>query len=206
MESSNIKNIIGYKKDRIEVLKKLQQTLNDLHNEISVSKFKQSFKIVYNGTKRIFFLALMILSFSLALVAFVFPKILFINSESYKNEFVTSFRDNYKEISTKSIDESLNELNTDGNLTAIENNVDKSLRATAEKHASLTIRLLGILFLIIGVLFWYISRIGKNIKERDQLLLKTDSLIEDVIEDYGLSIDEEEREIKELETELQSRN
>ena len=60
MTQEELKNLIGYKEDRLIILNQKKQTLVDLDNEISISKFMRSFRTIYYSSKR--FLLLLILT------------------------------------------------------------------------------------------------------------------------------------------------
>lgn len=204
MNKDSIKNIIGYKEDRIAILQEKQQKLIDLGKEISVSSLKRSFRFVYYQVKHVFIILMILLSLIMAITAFAFPELLFFNSESYKNEATVQFRDEYSNLADKSLEESLKELqlNNKYNIRGLEQNIDKSIQRVTDTSVKMSIRFLGVLFLLLGVFLWIISRLNKKIKERNTLILKTNTLLDEIVADYKLSIEEEEREINDLQKEL----
>lgn len=206
MDSTTIKNIIGYKKDRIEILKTKQKTLSTLGQELSVSKFKQSFRIVYFGFKSILLYAFIFITFLMAIIALVTPNVLFFNKESYKTTVALNFEDEYKNFSNKSLLESFSEVqqNKAYKIGVLEENINKSVENTTVSSIENTIRLSAVLLIAIGILLLYIKRQNKIIAERDQIILKTKGIVEDIIDDYEMNIEEEQREINELQRELNS--
>lgn len=208
MDTNKIKNLIGYKQDRIILLNEKKQKLTDFKSEITVSKLKRSFQSAYYNIKRFLLVIGLIILFLTALLTIVYPDALFVNSESYKNTVVTNFRDEFQAITNQSLEISLQELqnNSSYNLDALELNIDQSLENTATTNVKGNIRMLSIALLLLCFGIWYIIRLTKRVKERSELLAKIAILNQEIINDYGLSIEEEEREIKELQNTLNSSN
>lgn len=204
MNTETIKNTIGYKKDKIALLKQKQQLLIDLEKEISVSSFKKTIQSVYYKTKRfVVYFGLLLVSL-LIVVALVSPSVLFLNQDGYTNNFITDYKDNYREITTKTVDQSFQEVqkNPKANLKVLEQNIDKSVTEAVVKSVETNIRLSVIGLIIIVLLLLYVIRVTRKLNERSQLVAKTDKLTKEIIADYNLIIEEEEREITDLNNKL----
>lgn len=204
MTQEELKNLIGYKEDRLKILNQKKQTLVDLDNEISISKFMRSFRKIYYSSKRFLLLLILGICLLVGFTALINPNILFFNSENYKNELIVDFRDSYKELAKETFEESLQNLRNDNSFDFqnFEESINKSLEKTAVEDIEYTIRFFAVLLLLFAFVLWYIARLTKKLKLRNQLISKADSITQEIIKDYKSIIDEEEREIADLKKKL----
>ena len=204
MTQEELKNLIGYKEDRLKILNQKKQTLVDLDNEISISKFMRSFRTIYYSSKRFLLLLILGICLLVGFTALINPNILFFNSENYKNELIVDFRDSYKELAKETFEESLQNLRNDNSFDFqnFEESINKSLEKTAVEDIEYTIRFFAVLLLLFAFVLWYIARLTKKLKLRNQLISKADSITQEIIKDYKSIIDEEEREIADLKKKL----
>ncbi len=204
MTQEELKNLIGYKEDRLIILNQKKQTLVDLDNEISISKFMRSFRTIYYSSKRFLLLLILGICLLVGFTALINPNILFFNSENYKNELIVDFRDSYKELAKETFEESLRNMKNDRSFDFqnFEESINKSLKKTAVEDIEYTIRFFAVLLLLFAFVLWYIARLTKKLKLRNQLISKADSITQEIIKDYKSIIEEEEREIADLKKKL----
>ena len=73
MTQEEIKNLIGYKEDRVQVLNSKKQSLIDLENQISKSKFKQTVQSAFYTIKNFFLMCLLLVTLLIAVVGLIYP-------------------------------------------------------------------------------------------------------------------------------------
>ncbi|MCO6176348.1 hypothetical protein NHF50_14955 [Flavobacterium sp. NRK F10] len=205
MDNDGTKNAIGFKEDRLQILKDKKQLLTDLGNEINVSKWKRSFSAFYYNIRYFTLIALAGLLLVVSLIAFVSPTTLFFNSEGYKKIVVSDFRTYYKNENRKTLDESLVLLqNKDKSMTLskVQQNIDRAIERTAIENGKFNIRLIAAFLIILVIILWVTAGFSKKMKMRNELALKTNTVIQEIISDYSAIIEEEEREIKEMKQNL----
>lgn len=204
MSQEELKNLIGYKEDRVDVLKTKRQTLIDLENEISKSKLTKTIQTAFYNVKRFVLLFLTAVLLLIGFIGLIYPDLLFLNSSSYKIEFIDDYKSQYQNETSKNLEVSFKEVQgtTNYNIKTLERNIDDAVTETAVKKVRFSIRILAFLFLCMACLIWYISKLTKKIKNSDTVISKVVITNKEIIKDYELSIDEEIREINDLKKNL----
>ena len=87
MTQEELKNLIGYKEDRVAVLQTKKQSLVDLESEISKSKLARTMQTAFYNIKRFFLLFVTVIFLLTGIIGLVYPDLLFLNSSKYKNYF-----------------------------------------------------------------------------------------------------------------------
>lgn len=205
MTQNELKNLIGYKEDRVQILKTKKQSLVDLEAEISKSTLVKTMQTALYQIKRflmLFFVTIFLLTGTAGLV---YPDLLFLNSSKYKSDFVDDFKTQYQNETSKNFEISLKEFkgNSKLNSKTLEQNIDNAIVETAIKNAHFSIRIFAFILLCFAGLIWYISKLTKKVKTSDNVITKVIVTNKDIIKDYELSIDEENREIAELKKKIE---
>lgn len=205
MAQNEIQNLIGYKEDRLQILKAKKQSLVDLEAEISKSSLVKTMQTALYQMKRfllLFFAAIFLL---VGTAGLVYPDLLFLNSSKYKSDFVDDFKTQYQNETSKNFEISLKEFkgNSKANSKTLEQNIDNAIVKTALKNVHFSIRILAFVLLCFAGLIWYASRLTKKIKASDNVIAKVVATNKEIIKDYELSIDEEQREIIELKKQVE---
>lgn len=204
MTQEEIKNLIGYKEDRVQVLNSKKQSLIDLENQISKSKFKQTVQSAFYTIKNFFLMCLLLVTLLIAVVGLIYPNALFLNSSKYKSDFVDDYKKEYQNETSKNLEISLKEAqgNSKYNIKNLEQNIDISITTIAIKNGHFFIRLIAFLFLCFSGLVWYLIKMNSKLKEGDKVIAKVIQTNQDIIKDYELIIEEENREISDLKQKL----
>ena len=204
MTQEEIKNLIGYKEDRVQVLNSKKQSLVDLEAEISKSKLKRTVQSAFYTVKYFFLMFCLILSLLIGVVGLIYPNALFLNSSKFKSDFVDDYKKEYQNETSKNLEISLKEAqgNSKYNIKNLEQNIDISITTIAIKNGHFFIRLIAFLFLCFAGIIWYLIKMNNKLKESDKVIEKVIKTNQEIIKDYELSIDEENREISDLKQKL----
>ena len=204
MTQEELKNLIGYKKDRVAVLQTKKQSLVDLESEISKSKLARTMQTAFYNIKRFFLLFVTVILLLTGIIGLVYPDLLFLNSSKYKSDFVEDFKTQYQNETSKALEISFKEAkgNSNYNIKRLERNIDDAITETAIKNAHFGIRIIAFMLLWLAGFLWYISKLTKKLKESDEVISKVIVTNKEIIKDYELSIDEENREISDLKKKL----
>ncbi len=204
MTQEELKNLIGYKEDRVAILETKKQSLVDLESEISKSKLARTMQTAFYNIKRFFLLFVTVILLLTGITGLVYPDLLFLNSSKYKSDFVDDFKTQYQNETSKALEISFKEVkgNSNYNIKTLESNIDDAITETAVKNAHFSIRILAFVLLCLAGLTWCISKLTKKQKESDEVISKVIVTNKEIIKDYVLSIDEENREIADLKKKL----
>ena len=200
MTQEEIKNLIGYKEDRVQVLNSKKQSLVDLEAEISKSKLKRTVQSAFYTVKNFFLMFCLILSLLIGVVGLIYPNALFLNSSKFKSDFVDDYKSEYQKETSKNLEISFKEIQGNSKFTSktLEQNIDKSVTTTAVKNSHFYIRVIAFIFLCFAGIIWYLIKMNNKLKESDKVIEKVIKTNQEIIKDYELSIDEENREISDL--------
>lgn len=200
MTQEELKNLIGYKEDRVAVLQNKKQSLVDLESEISKSKLARTMQTAFYNIKRFFLLFVTVILLLTGIIGLVYPDLLFLNSSKYKSDFVDDFKSQYQNETSKTLAISFKEAkgNSNYNIKTLEQNIDDAITETAVTKKRFSIRVLAFVILCLAGLLWYITKLTKKQKESDEVISKIIETNKEIIKDYELSIDEEQREINDL--------
>ena len=77
----------------------------------------------------------------------------------------------------------------------IKDSVVNLMDKKAEEDFNFSGKVLGFVLLFLALLLYYIARLTKKLKERNDLILKSDELAKIVIEDYNKTLEEEKIEL-----------
>jgi heme/copper-type cytochrome/quinol oxidase subunit 2 len=80
--------------------------------------------------------------------------------------------------------------------------IDQTVQQNAFENGSLIIRISAVFLIVLSVIVWFAASFSKKMKARNELAIKTDKVIHEIIQDYELILQEEEREIIELKNKL----
>lgn len=205
MTNSEIQNTIGFKQDRVQILKNKMHLLTELEKERSVSKWKRSFQNLYYSSRNFILLGLAIVLLVIALMALASPNLFFVNSAGYQKIAVSNFRTAYSQNTQKTLDESFNLIQKkDKTFTVVkmQQGIDQTVQQNAFENGSLIIRISAVFLIVLSVIVWFAASFSKKMKARNELAIKTDQVIHEIIQDYELILQEEEREIIELKNKL----
>lgn len=204
MTQEELKNLIGYKEDRVAVLQAKKQSLVDLESEISKSKLARTMQTAFYNIKRFFLLFVTVILLLTGIIGLVYPDLLFLNSSKYKSDFVDDFKTQYQNETSKALAISFKEAqgNSNYNIKTLEQNLDDAIIETAVKKKHFSIRILAFAILCLAGFLWYISKLTKKQKQSDEVISKVIVTNKEIIKDYELSIDEEQREINDLKQKL----
>lgn len=204
MTQEELKNLIGYKEDRVAVLQTKKLSLVDLESEISKSKLARTMQTAFYNVKRFFLLFVTVIFLLTGIIGLVYPDLLFLNSSKYKSDFVDDFKTKYQNETSKALEISFKEAkgNSNYNIKTLERNIDDAITETAVKNMHFSIRVISFVLLCFAGLLWYISKLTKKQKESDEVISKVIVTNKEIIKDYELSIDEENREIADLKKKL----
>ncbi|BCY29154.1 hypothetical protein [Flavobacterium okayamense] len=204
MTQEELKNLIGYKEDRVAVLQTKKQSLVDLESEISKSKLARTMQTAFYNIKRFFLLFVTVILLLTGIIGLVYPDLLFLNSSKYKSDFVEDFKTQYQNETSKALEISFKEAqgNSNYNIKTLERNIDDAITEIAVKNAHFSIRIIAFILLCLAGFLWYISKLTKKLKESDEVISKVIVTNKEIIKDYELIIDEENREISDLKKNL----
>lgn len=205
MTNSEIQNAIGFKQDRVQILKNKRQLLVDLEKERSVSKWKRSFQNFYYNSRNFILLGLAIFLLAVALIGLATSNLFFINSDGYQKIAVSDFRTTYKDKTQKTLDESfalIQKKDKSFTVAKMQQGIDQTIQQNAFEKGQLIIRISAVFLIILSIMTWVAASFSKKMKVRNELAVKTDGIIHEIIQDYELILQEEEREIIELKNKL----
>ncbi len=188
---NNYKNLDELIIRKTERQKQLRQRLLDVETtekELYSSKFYRSFTAFYYFFKRYVLLVLAILLIIIGTTLIIHPKIVFKTVAATESNITAQFKENYYLVSGKTISEVITNSQTIKFL-------DSSIENTVHSKTNNSIRILGILLIILALSFIYIARQTEKIKQRNLLINKTDNLLKQIIQDYNTTIIEEEENI-----------
>jgi len=204
MTQEELKNLIGYKEDRVAILQTKKQSLVDLESEISKSKLTRTMQTAFYNIKRFFLMFLTVILLLTGIIGLVYPNLLFLNSSKYKSDFVDEYKTQYQNETSKTLAISFKEAqgNSNYNIKTLERNLDDAIIETAVEKKHFSIRILAFVILCLAGFLWYISKLTKKQKQSDEVISKVIVTNKEIIKDYELSIDEEQREINDLKQKL----
>lgn len=200
MNKEDLNQVITNKVGRQSVLNERKKELENLDIDLSVSKFSRSFRTFYYFLKRLILIPASILLILGSLFVF-FSAQEILDSTKYKDELINSYKSSYVELAGKTFNESVYGLLRSNNRIDVDNFVnelDKSIEKTAEEDIIFTFKFLAIGIILLGITLLYVSRLTKKLKKRNSLISKADTITQDIIKYYKLTIEEEEKELAAL--------
>lgn len=149
-------------------------------------------------------MCLLLVTLLIAVVGLIYPNALFLNSSKFKSDFVDDYKSEYQKETRKNLEISFKEIQGNSKFTSktLEQNIDKSVTTTAVKTSHFYIRVIAFIFLCFAGIIWYLIKMNNKLKESDKVIEKVIKTNQEIIKDYELSIDEENREISDLKQKL----
>lgn len=200
MNKEELNLIITNKAGRQSLLNERKKELENLDLDLSVSKFSRAFKTFYYFLKRLILIPLSIVLIVGALIVF-FSAQEVLDATEYRDELVDSYKASYVELAGKTFKEGVYGLLTSNNRIDAENFVnelDKSIEKTAEEDIIYTFKFFAIGIIFLGITLLYVSRLTKKLKKRNSLISRADTITQDIIKYYRLTIEEEAKELEAL--------
>lgn len=200
MNKEELNLVITNKVGRQGVLNERKKELESLDIELSVSKFSRSFRTFYYFLKRLILIPLSIVLLVGALLLFFSPQEA-LDATNIKDELVDSYKASYVELVGKTFKESVYGLLMSNDRLDAENFVkelDMSIEKTAEEDIIYTIKFFAVGIILLGVTLLYVSRLTRKLKKRNSLISKADTITQDIIKYYKVTIEEEDKELEAL--------
>lgn len=208
MNSLEIQSIINAKEKRQFVLEERKKNIEEIEENLNATYLQKSLQGFYFYFKRFFLLLFSVALLFLALIVFLKPNIII--ADKYKNGVVNSFtaknlneeQETLNKI-TSHISEEIfyNKLQYENPLQIdkiIKDSIVKTMAQKANEDYKNIMFFIGILLLFISLIMFYIAKITKKLKERNDLILESDELAQKIIEDYTLTLNEEKEELRML--------
>lgn len=205
MNKEELNQFILKKTQRQNYLQERRRNLEDLDLELSGAKFGRAFRTFYYYLKRFLTLVLGFLFLGAALTLFFKPDIVF-QDEHLKETLTASYLIKFDETAKEIVFEELinfRDSDQDFNVEALFNVIEDSFHLYVEKEVLFYISLVGVLLFCIALALLYVSRLSKQLRRRNSSISKADSLTQEIISDYKLTIEEEEKELEVLRRILQ---
>jgi len=174
MNSLEIQSIINAKEKRQFVLEERMQNIKEIEENLDDAFILNSFQGFYYKFKRFFLLFIAVAFIIISLILFVKPEI--IVPDNFKNEVVNS-------IAKMNLNHEIRNYN----------NLD--FEKANNEYRILTLLVAGFI-LFFSLILLYISRLTKKLKNRNDLILKSDDLAHKIIDDYTLTLNEEKEELR----------
>lgn len=198
MNQTQLNEFLLKKTERQSILRERKKQLENIDAELFSSKFSRSFRNLYYFLKRLILIIFSILLLGSGLFFYLNPEIVF-EDEQLKKEMVANVKESYQEFAGETLKDGVYGAvtsNDPNKFNVFVNELEKSLEKAAEEDILFVVEFFGVIFLILGLSFLYISRLTKKLKKRNKLISKADSLTQDILRDYQLTIDEEEKELQ----------
>ena len=206
MNNLEIQSIINSKERRQFVLEARRKNILAIDENISESNLGKNLKGFYYYLKRFILFIIAFFSFISAVIFFISPQI-FID-ESIKNEIkkemVNEYLTEIENDNTFMVQQVITEIRQNENFSTSDfrNALDQSMQKLFEKKAEedflFFTKFIATILFIFSILLFYISRLTKKLKERNDLILESDKLAQVVIEDYNKTLEEERNELDAL--------
>lgn len=206
MNQEELNQFILKKWERQNYLQERKKNLEDLDLELSGAKFGRAFRTFYYYFKR--FLSL-ILGFAFiigALVLIFNPDVVFKDDE-LKNTLKEGYFKSFLSTAGESVQDATESLVFSSDLSQANTYVDlltQSFDNYLEKEILFLVKLVGVLLLVIAFALLYVSRLSKQLRRRNSSISKADTLTQEIINDYKLTIEEEVKELEVLRRILQT--
>ncbi|ARN71091.1 hypothetical protein BST91_05210 [Nonlabens tegetincola] len=204
MQSMNrIQEINDILLNKIEYQAELKAThnqLEELDSIISGSRFTRWFGTSYLFIKRTLFLLLGIGILIIGLLLVVNPEVL-LQDEQFKKELIDSVKSEYAEMAGFTMKNSVYLMAQENSQFTFEQfiqNLNKSFEITIEKELIYTIIGFGVIFIIVALVFFYISRLTNKMRKRNSKISKAESLTQEIIKHYQKTIERNEQELIQL--------
>jgi hypothetical protein len=200
MDRVELQKFIEEKSNRQIVLKERMNLLNTLDNELSSSKIGRWFGSAYLATKHFVTLTLGIVLILGAILFFFFPQII-VKDEAVKNEILLDYKSYFMLETGSSLQIKIEEISSnsaDSNSILLVQNIDKSIADSIKSNDKNKFQFMAILVLIMGIILLYIALLTKKIKHRNTKISKAENMTQAVIEDYKITINEEDKELEVL--------
>jgi hypothetical protein len=200
MDRVELQKFIEEKSNRQIVLKERMNLLNTLDNELSSSKIGRWFGSAYLATKHFVTLTLGIVLILGSILFFFFPQII-VKDEAVKNEILLDYKSYFMLETGSSLQIKIEEISSnsaDSNSILLVQNIDKSIADSIKSNDKNKFQFMAILVLIMGIILLYIALLTKKIKHRNTKISKAENMTQAVIEDYKITINEEDKELEVL--------
>lgn len=198
MNKLELQKFIEEKSNRQVVLKERMNLLTALDNELSSSKIGRWFGSAYLATKRFVTLTVGIILILGSILFFFFPQII-VKDEAVKNEIIQDYKTYFSQETGTSLQVKIEEISknsSNSNSILLVQNIDKSIADSIQNNDKNKFQFMAILGIILGIVLLYIARLTKKIKLRNTKISEAETLTHSVIEDYKLTIEEEDKELQ----------
>lgn len=211
MNQVHLNEFLSNKAKHQAILRDRKKELEELDVNLSTSKISRSFKNMYYIVKRLVLLVFALL-FVFGGVFYLFNPSGVIKNEKFKEKLIRGYKiiyiaDNLKDGIETSSDVINNIYNKRDSMTLA--NFTREINGVVDERVEdkiiFIIRVLSFITILLGLSFLYISRLTKKIKQRNKLISKADSLTQNILRDYQLTIEEEEKELQLLKDLVQNR-
>lgn len=197
MTSQNINHFIIKKAERQAILRQRKLELEELDFDLMGSKLSRGLRTTYYFIKRIILLLIGIILLGIGLTFMLAPDIIFDKPETKAFIVDEVSKEEIRDFKTKVIEASFEtDLSERKNLFDL--TIDTFVNARKkmiEEELTFTIQFLAFLVILLAISSFYISRLSKKLQKRNQLISKADSVTQQILRDYQLTIDEEEKEL-----------
>jgi len=205
MNALEIQSLINAKEKRQFILEDRKKKIEQIEENLNISFWGKTFKSFYYFLKRIFLLIISIFLITLSLFVFFNSETIIPNH--FKQEMINDIGEENLNNSNKTwnsiyqntaieIFENKNDWDVNQIELTLQKNIKEEYQKVAEKQYDQFRKIIGFLALILAGFVLYISRLTKKLKERNDLILQSDELAQQIIDDYNKTLDEEKEELR----------
>ena len=206
MNALEIQSLINAKEKRQFILEERKKKIEEIEENLNITFWGTTFKGFYYLLKRGILLLLAVMLIVSSLLIFFNSEI--INPNKFKQELIndignSNYNENnktWKSIYRNTAIEIFENRNWDATQIerTLQKNIEKEYQLIAENQYNEFRAAIVILFLILAAFILYISRLTKKLKERNDLILESDDLAQQIIDDYNKTLQEERDELQSL--------
>ncbi len=194
-----LNELLGKKIKRQTILSQKNKELENLHTTISGSKKGRWFGSSYLLIKRILSIVIGVSLIIIALFFILFPEII-LENEEVREDLINDARRHYIETTGETFAQTLIQATSDDrdfdySTATILENLENGMEKALEKEIIDGIQFIAVLLLILAFVFLYIARMTRKMKTRNQKISKSETLTQDIINNFRTTIQEEEQEL-----------
>lgn len=198
MTNENINEFIFKKAERQAILRQRKLELEQLDFSLMGSKFTRGIRTSYYFIKRLLLLLLGFLLLIIGIFFFFSPNSVFDKPETKELIISEVSNEELNDFKVKIVQASIEtDITEKTNLVdAIIDTFISARKKMIEEELIFGIQTLAFLVILLAFSFLYISRLSRKLQKRNQLISKADSVTQQILRDYQLTIDEEESELQ----------
>lgn len=191
--------LLGKKIERQTILSQKSKELENLHTVISGSKKGRWFGSSYLLVKRTLSIFIGVALIVIALFFILFPEII-LENEEIREDLINDARRHYIETTGETFAQTLIQATSDDrdfdySTATILENIEKGMEKALEQEIIDAIQFIAVLLLILAFVFLYIARMTRKMKTRNQKISRSETLTQEIINNFRATIQEEEQEL-----------